>query len=241
MSGHSKWATTKRQKAVVDAKKANVFTKLSNSIAIAVREGGSDPNSNFKLKIAVEKAKAANMPKDNIARAITRGSGKSNETQLEQLTYEGLGPEKLALIIEAITDNRNRTVANLKHILTKHGGQLSANGSLLWMFDRKGVIVSSLKGVLSESLELQLIDAGADNWEENQTEAEKKLIVYCEPNNMQGVIAVLEKNNETIMSNELEYLPKENIKIKDINKWEKFIDELEQDDDIQNYYTNGEE
>ncbi len=241
MSGHSKWATTKRQKAVVDAKKANVFTKLSNSIAIAVRESGADPNSNFKLKIAIEKARVANMPKNNIDRAISRGGGKNNETQLEQLTYEGLGPEKLAVIIEAITDNRNRTVANLKHILTKHGGQLAANGSLLWMFDRKGVVVSSLKKPLAENLQLQLIDVGADDWELNQTEADKKLIVYCEPNNMQKVITVLAKNNETIFSNDLEYLPKETIKIKDINKWESFIDELEQDDDVQNYYTNGEE
>ena len=241
MSGHSKWATTKRQKAVVDAKKANTFTKLSNSIAIAVRESGSDPNNNFKLKIAVEKAKTANMPKNNIDRAITRGGGKNNEIQLEQLTYEGLGPEKLAIIIEAITDNRNRTVANLKHILAKHGGQLADNGSLLWMFDKKGVVVSSLNKPLNENFQLQLIDAGADDWEQSQTTTDKKIIVYCEPNNMQKVVDILGKNNETIISNELEYLPKEAIKIKNINKWKGFIDELEQDDDVQNYYTNGEE
>ncbi len=241
MSGHSKWATTKRQKAVVDAKKANAFTKLSNIIALAVREGGSDPNSNFKLKIAIDKAKTANMPKSNIERAISRGSGKSNEAQLEQLTYEGLGPEKLAIIIEAITDNRNRTVSNLKHILGKHGGQLAANGSLLWMFDRKGVVVSSLTKALDDNLQLQLIDAGAEDWEQNQSDQENKLIVYCQPTNMQKVISVLEKNSETIFSNELEYLPKETIKIQDSNKWQGFIDELDQDDDIQNYYTNGEE
>lgn len=241
MSGHSKWATTKRQKALVDAKKANVFTKLSNSIAIAVREGGVDANANFKLKIAIDKAKAANMPKNNIERAISRGSGKNNENQLELLTYEGLGPEKLAVIVECITDNRNRTVANLKHIFNKHGGQLAANGSLLWMFDRKGVVVSILKKPLDENLELQLIDAGADDWEQNQTETEKKLIVYCEPANMQKIIGVLEKNNNPVVSNDLEYLPKENIKIKDTNEWENFIDELEEDDDVQNYYTNGQD
>lgn len=241
MSGHSKWATTKRQKAVVDAKKANVFTKLSNSIAIAAREGGSDPNTNFKLKIAINKAKEANMPKTNIERAISRGSGKNNDDKLEQITYEGLGPEKLAVIIETITNNRNRTVANLKHILNKYGGQLVANGSLLWMFNKKGVIVSNLKEKLNEKLELQLIDAGADDWEEVKTETDKKLIIYCEPSKMQQIMAILEKNNETIISNELEYLAKENIKIKDIIKWEKFISELEQNDDVQNFYTNGEE
>lgn len=241
MSGHSKWATTKRQKALVDAKKANIFTKLSNSIAIAVREGGTDISANFKLKIAVDKAKAANMPKNNIERAISRGSGKNNEAQLELLTYEGLGPEKLAVIVECITDNRNRTVSNLKHIFNKHGGQLAANGSLLWMFDRKGVVVSVLNKPLNENLELQLIDAGADDWEQNQTEIEKKLIVYCEPTNMQKVMAILEKNNYPIISNELEYLPKESTKIQDTNKWDRFIDELEKDDDVQNYYTNGQD
>jgi YebC/PmpR family DNA-binding regulatory protein len=241
MSGHSKWATTKRQKAVVDAKKSNIFTKLSNSLAIAAREGGDDANTNFKLKIAIEKAKAANMPKNNIDRAISRGSGKNNEAQLEQLTYEGVGPEKLAVIIEAITDNRNRTVANLKHVLTKHGGQMAANGSLLWMFDRKGVVVCSLKKILDDNLQLQLIDAGADDWEKNETIEENKLIIYCEPANISKIIAVMEKNKENILSNELEYLPKETTKIQNLIKWKNFIDELEQVDDVQNYYTNGEE
>lgn len=239
MSGHSKWATTKRQKALVDAKRANIFTKLSNSIAIAAREGGTDINTNFKLKIAVEKAKAANMPKNNIERAINRGSGKNNDAQLELLTYEGFGPEKLAVIVECITDNRNRTVANLKHIFNKHGGQLAPAGSVLWMFDRKGVVVSILKKPLDENLELELIDAGADNWEQNQTESENKLIIYCEPSSMQKITTTLEKNDYQVISNELEYIPKESIKIQDVNKWEAFIDDLEEDDDVQNYFTNG--
>jgi len=236
MSGHSKWATTKRQKAVADAKKANAFTKLANSLAVATKEGGADPDTNFKLKIAIDRAKAANMPKNNIDRAIARASGKADDIQLEQLTYEGLGPEKIAVIIEAITDNRNRTVSNLKHAFNKHGGQLASNGSLLWMFDRRGVIVCTLKPTaLNEELQLKMIEGGAEDWEQHQ----EKLIIYCQPNNLQSLNNHLQTLNLNIISSELEYLPKETIQIKEKDKWDSFLAELEQDDDIQNYYTNA--
>jgi YebC/PmpR family DNA-binding regulatory protein len=234
MSGHSKWATTRRQKATIDAKRANIFTKLSNAISIAAKEG-SDLETNFKLRIAVDKAKQANMPKDNIERAIARGSGKNGETQLEQLTYEGFGPEKIGVIVEAVTDNRNRTVASLKQIFSKYGGQLAASGAVLWTFDRLGVVVCKMLNKITEEQELNLIDAGADDWEQQN----EQIIIYTAPQNLQKINEQIKKLDWEIISSELEYLAKETVKVTHLDKWEQFKESLEEDDDVNNYFSNA--
>ncbi len=140
MSGHSKWATTKRRKGAVDQKRGHVFTKLANAITVAVRKGGVDSEMNFSLRLAIDRAKAANMPKENIERAIKRGSGDLAGEHLEEVAYEGFGPGKVALIIECLTPNKNRTVSEIKHILEKHGGALAGPGAVMWMFEKRGVI-----------------------------------------------------------------------------------------------------
>lgn len=234
MSGHSKWATTKRQKAAIDAKRSNIFTKVSNAISIAAKEG-SDLETNFKLRIAVEKAKQANMPKDNIERAIARGSGKGDGAQLEQLTYEGFGPEKIGVIVEAVTDNRNRTVASLKQIFSKYGGQLAASGSVVWTFDRVGVIVCKLTDKITEEQELSLIDAGANDWEQQ----EGQIIIYSSTQDLQKINERVKKLGWEIISSELEYIAKETIKVTQPDKWEQFKESLEQDDDVNNFFSNA--
>jgi len=234
MSGHSKWATTKRQKAAIDAKRSNIFTKVSNAISIAAKEG-SDLETNFKLRIAVEKAKQANMPKDNIERAIARGSGKGDGAQLEQLTYEGFGPEKIGVIVEAVTDNRNRTVASLKQIFSKYGGQLAASGSVVWTFDRVGVIVCKLPDKITEEQELNLIDAGANDWEQQ----EGQIIIYSSTQDLQKINERVKKLGWEIISSELEYIAKETIKVTQPEKWEQFKENLEQDDDVNNFFSNA--
>lgn len=234
MSGHSKWATTKRQKAAIDAKRSNIFTKVSNAISIAAKEG-SDLETNFKLRIAVEKAKQANMPKDNIERAIARGSGKGDGAQLEQLTYEGFGPEKIGVIVEAVTDNRNRTVASLKQIFSKYGGQLAASGSVVWTFDRVGVIVCKLTDKITEEQELNLIDAGANDWEQQ----EGQIIIYSSTQDLQKINERIKKMRWEIISSELEYIAKETIKVTQPDKWEQFKESLEQDDDVNNFFSNA--
>jgi len=234
MSGHSKWATTKRQKAAIDAKRSNIFTKVSNAISIAAKEG-SDLETNFKLRIAVEKAKQANMPKDNIERAIARGSGKGDGAQLEQLTYEGFGPEKIGVIVEAVTDNRNRTVASLKQIFSKYGGQLAASGSVVWTFDRVGVIVCKLTDKITEEQELSLIDAGANDWEQQ----EGQIIIYSSTQDLQKINERIKKLGWEIISSELEYIAKETIKVTQPDKWEQFKESLEQDDDVNNFFSNA--
>lgn len=236
MSGHSKWSKIKRQKGAQDAKRGNLFTKLASAITIASKEGGNDPDMNFKLRLAIDKAKQANMPKDNIDRAIKRGAGELAGKQLEQLTYEGFGPEKLGIIIEVVTNNRNRTSSNIKHIFSKHGGSLGANGSVSWMFDYKGIITCKLTEPLNEEQELKLIENGAEDWETDGNE----LIIYTTVDNLQKLSKNLSTIKLEINSSELAYLPKKTTKIKNIEKWQKFIDTLEDDDDIINYFTNGE-
>jgi len=235
MSGHSKWATTKRQKSVIDAKRGNLFTKLSNNIAIAARHGGSDSDMNFRLRIAIDKAKQANMPKDNIERAVKRGAGELEGQQIEEVIYEGFGPEKLGVIIEAITDNKNRTVGDLKHIFTKFGGSLAANGSVIWMFEHLGVISCTLTVPLTEEQELALIDLGATNWETN----EDFLIIYVPATELQAATEKLGKVGFTVASSELAYLPKEKKEVANTEAWKKFLEGLEEHDDVSNYYTNA--
>ena len=239
MSGHSKWSQIKRQKAVTDGKRSNLFTKLGNTIAVAVKEGGKDPDSNFRLRMAIDKAKASNMPNDNIKRAIKRGAGEIEGVIIEKVVYEGFGPAGVAIIIEATTDNKNRTAAAIRNILTKHGGNLGGNGSVTWMFNKKGVLrVANEDIVDKDALELSLIDAGAD---EIITEDEGMLI-YAPAQQLPAFKKTLGKQNITPASAETELVPQNKIIIKnttDQKKLEKIFDELENDDDVSNYFTNA--
>lgn len=166
MSGHSKWAQIKRQKGVADEKRSAAFTKLANAVTVAAREGGKDAELNFRLRLAIEKARAANMPKENIERAMKRGTGEIEGRQLENVTYEGFGPDGVAIIAETLTDNRNRTTADLRRVFGEYGGTLGSTNSVLWMFEPRGYLEVASEGK-RDVLELALIDAGADNIEDD--------------------------------------------------------------------------
>ncbi|MFH1255191.1 MAG: YebC/PmpR family DNA-binding transcriptional regulator [bacterium] len=238
MSGHSKWATTKRQKAVVDAKKGIIFTKLAKLITIAARKG-SDPAANFMLRIAIDKAKAINMPKDNIERAVNRGAGKSDGAQIEELIYEGIGPAKAQFIVKCLSDNKNRAAAEIRHLFSKYGG---AFGSVSWNFIQRGVIMIardeiSEKKLNHENFELELIDAGAEDIKMEYD----GMTIFTSPANLQKVKQLLENKNIKTESAEVEYAAKETADISDEEKIqiEKFIEELENSEDVSDYYTNA--
>lgn len=240
MSGHSKWAQIKRQKQASDIKRGVLFTKLGNAIAMAVRQDGKDPESNFKLRLAIDKAKMANMPNVNIEKAIKRGAGELEGVKIEEAVYEGYGPEGMALIIEALTDNKNRTTANIRHLLEKYRGSLGNANCVRWMFDRKGVIRIPPEGNKNEEIELKAIDAEAEDVQEE----ENYLVVYTDPNKLASVKENLEKENIKIEYAEIELVPQNKIKIKNLSlkeKIEKFLQELEESEEVNNFYTNYDE
>ena len=236
MSGHSKWATTKRAKAVVDAKRGAIFTKLSNNISLAARDKGGDVNTNFSLRVAVDKAKAVNMPKDNIERAIKRGTGELGGAQIAEYIYEGMGPAKSQFIVKSLTDNKNRSAASVRHLFSKYGG---AMGSVMWNFEIKGVIRilnEEIKGGLSDDLELELIDAGADDI----VKEDEGITIFTKPENLQKIKLLLDAKNIKTETAEMEYIAKEEMQLSDDDKEsvQKFVDELEDDEDVSDYYSN---
>ena len=233
MSGHSKWATTHRQKAVVDAKRGAIFTKLGNQIAIAAR-GGTDPALNSSLAMAIEKAKAANMPSANIQRAIDRVADK-NAAALEEITYEGYGPGGVGIIIETATDNRNRTLPEVKTALVKNGGRIADAGSVAFQFTRKGVITVEGTG---EDLLLQVLDAGA----EDAVEEDGELIVYTELKDLASVRNKLVDQGLKVKDAELRYIANTPVEIADTEtaqKLMKVVDALDDLDDVVNVHTNA--
>lgn len=238
MSGHSKWSQIKRGKGIADKKRGTLFSKLGNAISIAAREGGN-LEMNFKLKMAVEQAKAANMPKDNIERAIKRGTGELKGAKIEELTYEAFGPAGVALFIKVVTDNKNRAVAELKKILNKYEGRLAGANSVLWMFERKGVVRVNLpiftnKFTNKEKGELRLIDLGA----EDVIEEGDELIIYTKPEDLQKIKEGL---GVEVDYAGVEYVPKERMEIKDEKikeKIEKLFNELDEIEDVGDYYSN---
>ena len=233
MSGHSKWATTHRQKAVVDAKRGAIFTKLGNQIAIAAR-GGTDPALNSSLAMAIEKAKAANMPSANIQRAIDRVADK-NAAALEEITYEGYGPGGVGIIIETATDNRNRTLPEVKTALVKNGGRIADAGSVAFQFTRKGVITVEGTG---EELLLQVLDAGA----EDAVEEDGELIVYTELKDLASVRNKLVDQGLKVKDAELRYIANTPVEIADsetAQKLMKVVDALDNLDDVVNVHTNA--
>jgi len=237
MSGHSKWATTHKQKEATDAKRGAIFTKLANVITIAARKGG-DVTMNFALATAVDRAKAANMPKENIERAIKRGTGELEGATLEELVYEAVGPANSQFVMKILTDNKNRTAAEVRHLLSLHGGVMSA---VLWNFDLKGVIrvtsdIATAKGLTTDEGQLELIDAGADDV---RVEAEGVTIITA-GNNLQKVKAYLEGKGVTTESAEIEYVAKDTVEAtgEDAEKIDKLLAAMDDNEDISEYYSN---
>lgn len=238
MSGHSKWSSIKRQKGVADVKRGAAFTKLANAISIATREGGGgDPVSNFKLRLIIEQARSANMPKDNIQRAIDRGLGKTDAGQLEFVAYEAYAPSKVALIIEAVTDNKNRTTAEIKTTIEKNGGTFVAKGAISWMFDDKGLIVVEKVGKTFGEIFEMSAEAGADDVEDLDDAVE----VYTRPTELEIVKKALESKGLTIKAAELAKKPttmQAVIGEDKVNSLITFIEKLEDLDDVQKVWSN---
>ena len=235
MSGHSKWSTIKRQKGAADAKRGQLFTKLAKSISIAVQNGsGTDPVFNFKLRMAIEKAKESSMPNENIERAIKRGAGEGKEA-IKSVTYEGYGPAGSALIVEAVTDNSNRTLQAIRTIFTKHNGHMGGQGSVLWMFESKGqILVEKQSGI--ENLPLELIDQGV----EDVKETEEGLEIYTLPIDLEKIKKFIEGSGIKILSAESIMRPAQAVEVSgdEKEKVKKLIEILEEDEDVVNVYSN---
>jgi len=240
MSGHSHAKTVKRTKDANDAKRGKIFSKLSRLISIAAKNG-SDPESNAKLKQAVDEARKANMPKENVAKAIQRGSGETKDgEQLEEVLYEALGPGGANIIIEGITDNKNRTLLEVRQILQKNNGKLASEGSMKWAFEQKGIIVVEVKQQDKDELELKAIEAGAEDTKWFQQDKEKFLEIITAVDNLEQAKQNLENQNIVISSSALGWLAKEETSLpeKETTACEKLFDALDDNDDIQQIYSN---
>ena len=236
MSGHSKWANIKHRKESVDKKKGKIFSTMAKMIAIAARSGG-DPAMNPGLRLAIEKAKSVNMPNDNIERAIKKGTGEDKEGQLEEVLYEAFGPNGIPLIIEAITDNKNRTLSELRHILLQYNGRMGEAGSVKWMFDQKGVIELGLGSKNKEELELMAIEAGAEDikWKDDVLE------VYVKAEELEKVKINLEKSGIKIEDANLGWVPKNEVKIENEslkNQLSNLFEALDENEDVKEIYSN---
>jgi YebC/PmpR family DNA-binding regulatory protein len=236
MSGHSKWSKIKHQKGVDDVKRGNLFTKLTREIIIAAKEGGGSPDTNFRLRLAVQKARDSNMPMENIDRAIMKGTGGAESGSFVEMTLEGYGPNGIAIMVSAMTDNRNRTVQEVRSSFTKHGGALGENGCVSWMFKSRGVISINVEKDKEEELELTAIDAGA---EDVQTQG-GVMEVYTKPDTLEKVRAALEAAKIKVESSELQMVPETMVTLdeKGATQALKLLDRLEELDDVQNVYSN---
>ena len=238
MSGHSKWSSIKHKKGAADAKRGKLFSKLARSIIVAAKEGGADPANNLALQNAIEKAKSYSMPKDNIDRAIAKGSGADADADaFETIMYEGYGPEGVAVIVEALTDNRNRTAADVRHLFAKHGGNLGATGAVAWQFERRGVVVVDAARVDEEELLLVAADGGADDVAEDGSTFQ----VTSAPEQLSAVRSAIEAAGISVESAELQLLPKTTVAVEDETKARqvmRLIDALEENDDVQDVYAN---
>jgi YebC/PmpR family DNA-binding regulatory protein len=235
MSGHSKWSTIKRKKGTADAKRGKIFTKIIKEIVIAAKEGGGDPDSNARLRLAIQNAKGANMPKDNIERAIKKAVGSEAESYTEA-TFEGYAPHGIAVFAECLTDNNNRTVASIRSAFNKHGGNLGTNGSLSFLFDRKGIFTVRNEGLSLDEIELDLIDAGAEDFESDGD----IVTITCAKENFGSLSRKLSELGIEPEESRLKRIPNDTKKldVESAKKVLKFIESLEDDDDIQNVYHN---
>ena len=238
MSGHSKWSSIKHKKGAADAKRGKLFSKLSRGIIVAAKEGGGDPANNLSLQNAIEKAKSYSMPKDNIDRAIAKGSGADADAEsFETIVYEGYGPEGVAVIVEALTDNRNRTAADVRHTFAKNGGNLGATGAVAWQFERRGVVVVAAEGVDEDELLLVAADGGAEDVARDGDVFQ----VTSPPEELTAVREAIEAAGLTVDSSELQLVPKTTVSVDDEAKARqvmRLIDELEDNDDVQDVYAN---
>ena len=236
MSGHSKWATIKHAKGAADAKRGQMFTKFIKEISIAARMGGGDPNGNPRLRTAILKARAANMPKDNIERAIKKGTGELGGASYEELLYEGYAPGGVAVLVEVLTDNKNRAAANVRNLFSKNGGNLGATGSVAYMFNRKGVIEYDAEVVSEEKLMEEALEAGAEDIQADGG----ILTVTTDPNDFASVLEVLQEKGFESVSAEVSMVPATymSLEAETVRKVLKMVERLEEDDDVQNVYTN---
>ncbi len=238
MSGHSKWSTIKRKKGAADAKRGALFSKLARALIVAARDGGPDPESNLALQNAIEKAREASMPKDNIERAISRGSGADADgAAYEAVTYEGYGPAGVAVLVEALTDNRNRTAADVRHIFTKHDGNLGSTGAVAWQFERRGLVLVAEEGVDPDELMLLAADAGAEDVDLSGSTYQ----VTSEPDVFAALREALAGAALTIDSAELTMIPKNVVEVADestARKLLRLMDALEDNEDVQGAYAN---
>ncbi|MGE5329866.1 MAG: YebC/PmpR family DNA-binding transcriptional regulator [Deltaproteobacteria bacterium] len=241
MSGHSKWATIKRKKGETDAQKGKLFTKIGREITVAVKQGGgADPSSNSRLKDVIAKAKSANMPNDNIQRCIKKAAGEQDSENYDEIVYEGYGPGGTAVIVETMTDNKNRTAGDVRHFFDKYGGNLGANGCVSWMFDKKGVILVEKSISLKEDeLMMMALESGAEDFEADDEYYE----IVTETQNLAEVRDELDKNEIQYASAEIQMIPQNYSKLegKDAEKMEMLIEKLEDLDDVQNVYHNWEQ
>ncbi|MCX5997641.1 MAG: YebC/PmpR family DNA-binding transcriptional regulator [Chloroflexi bacterium] len=235
MSGHSKWATIKRQKGVADSRRGAMFTKFTREIIIATRQGGPSPEGNFRLRLAIQKARDNNMPKDNIENAIKKGSGAAEGTIFTEMIMEGYGPAGIAILLEAMTDNRNRTVSEIRSTFMKYNGNLGENGSVAWMFENTGVIAVDTAGMNADDFTLYAIDAGAADVKEDKGILE----IYTEPKDFEQVKLAIEKRKKPI-SAEVTMLPKNTISLpeKESLQTVKLLEKLEDLDDVQRVFSN---
>lgn len=237
MAGHSKWSNIKNKKEKTDAQRGKIFTKLGREIAVAVKEGGSDPESNSRLRDAIAKARAANMPNDNIQRSIKRASGELGSVTYDEVIYEGYGPNGVAVIIEALTDNRNRTASEIRHIFDRSGGSLGATGCVAWMFDRKGVIIVENNDDLDEeALIMDALEAGAEDVEDSDEIIE----IFTDPSSFSSVRDALEEGGYKFLSAGVEMVAQNTVKLsqEEAASVEAMIEKLEDNDDAQNVFHN---
>ncbi len=230
MSGHNKWSSIKHQKGAADAKRGQLFTKLTREIIMSAREGGGNPEGNFRLRLAIQKARDANMPLDNIDRAIKKGTGETEGAALAEITVEGYGPSGAAILVQAVSDNRNRTVQEIRNIFTRHGGTMGDAGSVSWMFDTQGTITVETNGKNSEDIELQAIDAGADDVET----VDGAIEIHTKPDQIEAVRKALEKNNVPVSGVEVAKVATTTIELDEKASLQalKLLNKLEELDDV---------
>ena len=238
MSGHSKWSSIKHKKGAADAKRGKLFSKLSRAIIVAAKEGGGDPSGNLALQNAIEKAKSYSMPKDNIDRAIAKGSGAdADASAFEVVVYEGYGPSGVAVIVEALTDNRNRTASDVRHTFAKNDGNLGGSGAVSWLFERRGIVIVDAEGVDEDELTLAAAEGGAEDVELDGSSYQ----VTCAPEQLAAVREAVEAAGFSVDAAELTMVPKTTVEVADENEAKKIlrlIDQLEDNDDVQDVYAN---
>ena len=237
MSGHSKWSSIKHQKAVSDARRGQLFTKLTREIIVAVRQGGSNPETNFRLRLAVQKARDNNMPLDNIERATKRGSGTAEGATLVEMVLEGYGPGGTAILVQALTDNRNRTLQDVRNIFSRYGGSLGESGCVAWLFGSRGLISVKTDGLDADELALQAIDAGAEDVKIESAYVE----IYTKPEELEMVRTALEQQNLPVASAELSMVPKTTVELEEKTGLQalKLLDKLEELDEVQHVSSNA--